>query len=145
MVNVTRYSVTHISVVVTLLVALLLGGVYAFWQLGKREDSTFTIKSAVVVAPYAGATPDEVERLVVEPLERELRTLSHLYALLESTFFDLPDTVRKNHGFQSVTSLKGMLLDCQNAVWDLNAPQSGTFGERMIQNRFQTLWQLDFL
>ena len=58
MVNVTRYSITHASVVVTLLAILLVGGVYSFWQLGKREDSTFTIKSAVVVAPYAGATPE---------------------------------------------------------------------------------------
>ena len=97
MVNVTRYSVTHISVVVTLLVALLLGGVYAFWQLGKREDSTFTIKSAVVVAPYAGATPDEVERLVVEPLERELRTLSHLYEITSEAHFGYARLVVKLH------------------------------------------------
>ena len=76
MIDVSRYSITHRSVVVVVLLALLGGGIYAFTALGKREDSTFTIKSAIVVCPYAGATPHEVETLVVEPLEREIRTLS---------------------------------------------------------------------
>ena len=76
MIDVSRYSITHRSVVVVVLLALLCGGLYAFTALGKREDSTFTIKSAIVVCPYAGATPHEVETLVVEPLEREIRTLS---------------------------------------------------------------------
>ena len=76
MIDISRYSITHRSVVVVVLLALLGGGIYAFTALGKREDSTFTIKSAIVVCPYAGATPHEVETLVVEPLEREIRTLS---------------------------------------------------------------------
>lgn len=97
MVNVTRYSITHASVVVTLLAILLVGGVYSFWQLGKREDSTFTIKSAVVVAPYAGATPEEVESLVVEPLERELRTLSYLYEIASEAHFGYARLVVKLH------------------------------------------------
>ena len=87
MFNISRYSISHTSVIVTLLVAVLCGGIYGFWQLGKREDSTFTIKSAVVVVPYGGATPEEVESLVVEPLERELRTLSYIYKIKSDANF----------------------------------------------------------
>ena len=87
MFNVTRYSTTHRSVVWFFLAVMLLGGVYAFMSLGKREDSTFVIKSAVVTCPYAGATPEEVERLVAIPLERELRTLSSVHQITSESHF----------------------------------------------------------
>ena len=55
--------------------------------LGKREDSTFRIKSAVVVCPYPGATPEMVESLVAEPLERELRTLRYVDEISSESHF----------------------------------------------------------
>lgn len=87
MANISRYSILHPSVIVVLMVAILCGGVYAFNALGKREDSTFTIKSAIVVCPYGGATPEEVESLVVEPLEREIRTLSAVHKITSEAHF----------------------------------------------------------
>ena len=74
--NISRYSITHPTVIRFMLWVMLLGGIYAFHAMGKREDSTFVIKSAVVECRYPGALPEEVEHLVVEPLEREIRTLS---------------------------------------------------------------------
>ena len=59
--NISQYSLRHRSVVVVLMIAILVGGLYAFSALGKREDSTFTIKSAIVTCSYPGATPEEVE------------------------------------------------------------------------------------
>lgn len=73
MFNITKYATRHSSVVWLFVAIIIVGGIYAFTTLGKREDSTFTIKSAMVVCPYPGATPEMVERLVLEPLERVLR------------------------------------------------------------------------
>ena len=70
-----------------LMIATIVGGLYAFSALGKREDSTFTIKSAIVVCPYAGATPEQVEALVVEPLEREIRTLTSVHKITSEAHF----------------------------------------------------------
>ena len=39
------------------------------------------------MVPYGGATPEEVESLVVEPLERELRTLSYIYKIKSDANF----------------------------------------------------------
>ncbi|MBO7235805.1 MAG: efflux RND transporter permease subunit [Alistipes sp.] len=85
--NISRYSISRPSVITFFIVVMLIGGVYAFWKLGKREDSTFTIKSAVVVSPYPGATPEEVENLVTEPLERKIRTLSAVYKITSESHF----------------------------------------------------------
>ena len=85
--NLSRYSVKHRSVVAMFMVVILCGGIYAFSALGKREDSTFTIKSAVVVCSYGGATPEEVEALVVEPLEREIRTLTAVHEITSEAHY----------------------------------------------------------
>lgn len=85
--NISQYSISHRSVVVFLMCVMLLGGIYAFLSLGKREDSTFTIKTAVVVCPYGGATPEEVESVVTEPLERAIRTLSSVHKITSESHF----------------------------------------------------------
>lgn len=85
--NISRYSITHPTVIRFMLWVMLLGGIYAFHAMGKREDSTFVIKSAVVECRYPGALPEEVEHLVVEPLEREIRTLSSVYKISSEAHF----------------------------------------------------------
>ena len=40
--------------------ALLLGGTWAYTQIGRLEDPEFTIKNAQVVTSYPGATAQEV-------------------------------------------------------------------------------------
>ena len=85
--NITKLSLRNTSIVGFFLVVILLGGVYAFVHLGKREDSTFKIKSAVVTCRYPGATPEEVEQLVVVPMERIFRTLSAMHKITSEAHF----------------------------------------------------------
>jgi multidrug efflux pump subunit AcrB len=53
----------------------LLGGLWALLTIGRLEDPAFTIKEAVVVTPYPGASPLEVEREVTDQLETALQRL----------------------------------------------------------------------
>ncbi|MFI3332974.1 MAG: efflux RND transporter permease subunit [Rikenellaceae bacterium] len=70
-----------------LLALFLVGGIIGFINLGKKEDSTFIIKSAAVTCRYPGATPLEVEQLITEPLEREIQSMRGVYKVTsESTF-----------------------------------------------------------
>ena len=46
----------------------LLGGIWGFMTLGRLEDPAFTIKTAVVVTQYPGASAEQVAREVSEPL-----------------------------------------------------------------------------
>lgn len=87
MTNISQYAITHRNVIWFFLAVMVVGGVYAFETLGKKEDSTFTIKSAVVSCAYPGATPEEVEQLVTIPLERELRTLGSVYKITSESHF----------------------------------------------------------
>jgi multidrug efflux pump subunit AcrB len=87
MFNITHYATRHSAVIRLMVAIILIGGIYSFSALGKREDSTFTIKSAVVVCPYPGATPEMVESLVLEPLERELRRLPYVDQITSEAHF----------------------------------------------------------
>ncbi|NOH83175.1 efflux RND transporter permease subunit [Vibrio sp. 03-59-1] len=56
----------------------LIGGVAAFFELGRLEDPAFTIKDAMVVTSYPGATPQQVEEEVTYPLEKAIQQLSYV-------------------------------------------------------------------
>ena len=56
----------------------LIGGVSAFFGLGRLEDPAFTIKDAMVVTSYPGATPQQVEEEVTYPLEKAIQQLAYV-------------------------------------------------------------------
>ena len=87
MFNITKYAISNRAIVRLAIAIIVIGGIYSFVVLGKREDSTFTIKSAVVTCTYPGATPEVVERLVATPLERELRTLQSIDEIVSESHF----------------------------------------------------------
>ena len=85
--NLSEYSLRNPKVVWFLLAVLLVGGVWGFMNMGKKEDSTFVIKSAVITVSYPGANPYEVEQLVTEPVEREVQSMRRIHKITsESTF-----------------------------------------------------------
>ena len=79
--NLPRYSLDNAKVVYFFLALLLVGGLISFGQLGKKEDSPFVIKSASIVTRYPGATPEEVEKLVTEPIGREIQSMRRVYKI----------------------------------------------------------------
>ncbi|WP_025536762.1 multidrug efflux RND transporter permease subunit VmeV, partial [Vibrio parahaemolyticus] len=60
------------------IVILAIGGVTSFLELGRLEDPAFTIKDAMIVATYPGATSKEVEEELTYPLEKEIRKLPYI-------------------------------------------------------------------
>lgn len=56
----------------------LIGGVSAFFGLGRLEDPAFTIKDAMVVTAYPGATSQQVEEEVTYPIEKAIQQLTYV-------------------------------------------------------------------
>src|SRR5207249_10654329 len=50
-------------------------GIYAYFHLGRAEEPSFTIKVLTVTTVWAGATAQEMQDLVAEPLEKRLQEL----------------------------------------------------------------------
>jgi multidrug efflux pump subunit AcrB len=76
--NVTRFALTKRTVMTVLLVLALVAGAATYFTLPRQEDPGFTVRTALVTAHYPGATPQEVEQLVTDPLEEEIEEISRI-------------------------------------------------------------------
>ena len=76
--NLSAWAISHRSIVYYLMLALLVLGIASYFQLGRNEDPTFTIKTMVVQAQWPGATLDDTLNQVTERLERKLQETPHL-------------------------------------------------------------------
>lgn len=91
--TITEYSLRNRSIIWFILALSLVGGVWAFMKMGKKEDSTFILKSAVVTCEYAGASPIEVEELISEPIARELQTMRKVKKITSTSYYGLSKIV----------------------------------------------------
>ncbi|WP_298445382.1 efflux RND transporter permease subunit [uncultured Ferrimonas sp.] len=76
--NIATYSIKFRVISWLFLILLAIGGANSFLNLGRLEDPSFTIKEAMVITAYPGATAEEVEEELTYPLEREIRRLPYV-------------------------------------------------------------------
>lgn len=76
--NIAEYCIRKslITWIATMLLVIL-GGIY-FTRLPRLEDPEFTIKDAMVITPYPGASAEEVEREVTNVIEKACQELGQL-------------------------------------------------------------------
>ncbi|MEG1562724.1 MAG: efflux RND transporter permease subunit [Bacteroides sp.] len=87
--NLAKYSLDNTKVIYFFLAVLLIGGIFSFSNLGKKEDAPFVIKSAVIMTRYPGAAPAEVERLITEPISREIQSMSGVYKIKSESMYGI--------------------------------------------------------
>lgn len=73
--NLSALAVKERAITLFLLISFAFAGIYAFTNLGRAEDPSFTIKIMTVTSVWPGATPKEMQDLVAEPLEKRLQEL----------------------------------------------------------------------
>ncbi len=73
--NLSALAVRERAITLFLIVSVILAGGYAFLKLGRAEDPSFTIKVLTVSAVWPGATAQEMQDLVAEPLEKRMQEL----------------------------------------------------------------------
>ncbi len=64
-------------------------GDFFFGSLGKKEDSPFVIKTAVLITQYPGLLPKEVEQLITEPIEREIQSMRRVYKIKSDSYYGM--------------------------------------------------------
>ena len=84
--NIIRYILSK-GRIFTLLVVLLpiVAGTYAYQTLPKEGEPEISAPLAIIITPYAGASPGEIESLVTNPLEEELGDLKNVKEIRSSS------------------------------------------------------------
>ncbi|TNF84656.1 efflux RND transporter permease subunit [Pseudomonas sp. ICMP22404] len=73
--NLSALAVRERSITLFLIVLITLAGVLAFFGLGRAEDPPFTVKQMTIISAWPGATAQEMQDQVAEPLEKRLQEL----------------------------------------------------------------------
>ncbi|WP_170436485.1 efflux RND transporter permease subunit [Ruegeria arenilitoris] len=76
--NIARASIDRPIYTWLVILIALLGGIWGFSSLGRLEDPAFTIKNAVVLTTYPGATAEQVAEEVSEPLESAIQQMGEV-------------------------------------------------------------------
>ena len=76
--NLSAWAISHQPLVLFMILILAGAGLYAYLNLGRAEDPSFTIKTMVVSAGWPGATAAEMEAQVADPIEKKLQELPWL-------------------------------------------------------------------
>src|SRR5437899_12392342 len=71
--NLSALAVREKAITLFLLITIVAAGIFTFLKLGRAEDPTFTIKVFTVAAVWPGATAQEMQDLVAEPLEKRMQ------------------------------------------------------------------------
>jgi multidrug efflux pump subunit AcrB len=75
--NLSEWAVTHQPMVLFLIIATLIVGVFSFSRLGRLEDPTFDVPQMTAIVVWPGATAQEVQDQVLNRIERRLQELDH--------------------------------------------------------------------
>ncbi|WKW11149.1 efflux RND transporter permease subunit [Pseudogemmatithrix spongiicola] len=76
--SIVGFSVRNRQFMLVAFVALLATGAFSMLTIPRAEDPTFPIPVFPVVAVYPGASPTDIEQLVVDPIEDRIRALEDL-------------------------------------------------------------------
>ena len=73
--NLSALAVRERSITLFLILLITVAGVLSFFQLGRAEDPPFTVKQMTIITAWPGATAQEMQDQVAEPLEKRLQEL----------------------------------------------------------------------
>ncbi|MGI9511205.1 MAG: efflux RND transporter permease subunit, partial [Geminicoccaceae bacterium] len=74
----TRIAVENRTLTHFITFLIVVGGIWSYFGLGQLEDPDFTVKTAVVITPYPGASPEEVELEVTDRIETAIQEMPQL-------------------------------------------------------------------
>lgn len=98
----TELGLTRARFTLLLMVSLVISGALLYVDFPKREDPEILIRTAIVDARYPGMTPERVENLIAETIERKVREIKEV---------DEIATVLKTGSLRTYVTLKDEVTD----------------------------------
>jgi len=121
--NPGEFSVKNSRIVLVAMAMAIIGGIVAYQNIGRLEDPEFTIKQALIITPYPGASAEEVAQEVSNPIEIACQKLAQLdYVESESTrgrsvvTVNIKDHYNKEHMPQVWDELRRKVADVQSQL-----------------------------
>lgn len=142
--NIAEFALRQRTFVGFFTVLCVIAGIASYFNLGKLEDPTFTVKSAVVVTLYPGASAKEVEQQVTDKVETKLQEMASLDELrslskpgMSMIFVDLVETTQSSELPQEWDLLRRKIADVK-----LQLPTTAQIS--IVQDEFSEVYGMLF-
>ena len=76
--SITRYTIDKNRITIVVLIMIILSGYSAFNNMPRQEDPGFVIRIAQVMTILPGASPERIENLVTDPIEKVVQQMPEL-------------------------------------------------------------------
>lgn len=76
--NISKYALSNKPLIISILVVLVIGGLYAYRNMSKLEDPEIKVKTSMVLTLYPGASAHQVELEVTDLLEKAIKTMPNI-------------------------------------------------------------------
>lgn len=115
---------------------LLIGGVLAYSGLGRLEDPQFTLKQAMIITQYPGASPQQVEEEVSYPLENAIQQLPYVYHVTSVSSAGMSQIVVEMKDIYRAKELKQIWDELRHKVTDLQGQLPPGVGTPVVKDDF---------
>lgn len=142
--SITSYALKNKLVVHLFLVLILFVGTSAFFNLGKKEDAPFVMKTAVLITTYPGASPEEVEELVTEVIEREIQAAPGVEYIKSESYYGWSKIIVNLYQHYSNAEMPSMYEQLRRKVKNAQALLPPGASEIIINDDFGDVYGLYF-
>jgi len=84
-VNLTAAAIDRNRVTLTIVALLVLAGGFAIQSLPKAQDPGFTVRTAVITTRFPGASPERVELLVTDKIEKKIQEMPEIDSIFSES------------------------------------------------------------
>lgn len=127
--DIGSWSLDNRKLVYFLVAVLVVGGIFAYYDMSKLEDPELKVKQAMVITAYPGASAHQVELEVTDPLEKSIRSMNSVETVGSCSMNDvsiisveLKTTVQNNEVEQCWDMLRRKVGDVQGSLPDGISP-----------------------
>ena len=84
-----RWAFNNSKLVSFLIAVLVVGGLFAYYEMPKLEDPEIKVRQALVVGVYPGASAHQVELEMVDPIEKSIKQMNTVYTVESYCYADM--------------------------------------------------------
>ncbi len=107
--KITNVAIKYRTSIVVLTVILIIGGLISYITIPKESSPSIEIPNIVVTTLYPGASPDDIESLLTQPIEREVQSVNGIKEIrststegVSTVVIEFDPTVSMDEAFQKV-------------------------------------------
>jgi multidrug efflux pump subunit AcrB len=134
--NIAELSIKKSVITWTMTVVMLVLGYFAYMGLPRLEDPEFAIKDAVIITPYPGASPEEVQLEVTEKIEKAVQEMGQLKRVESYSARGLSTVKVKIKDKYRKADLPGVWDEMRRRLMDYNRQLPPGAGPIMVNDDF---------